>query len=148
MEEEKKMGAKEKEIENQKEEMERRAGVVLTKAMGGMIEQVDKLRRQGKAASLLGRLSSNMGLLPLIEELKTAPSSDSSSYEVVRYALKIHEGICEDFKNSLKMKDEQFEKQFPTPSSCFETPEHLTAFLVQLSSVEQQMSTYLFRFFV
>lgn len=141
------MATKEKEIEKQRKEAERRAGVLLTKMAGGMIEQVDRLRRQGEAVSLLGRLASNMALIQApVEELKADPSLVSSFYEVARFALKLHEGICEDFKRSLKMNDEDFEKQFPKPSSYFETSEQLVTTLIQFLNVELQMATYLFRF--
>ena len=142
-------GKEKKEAEKLGEEAERRAAVAVTKIMGKLIEDIDRMRRLSEATSLIGRIASNIAFIETLPAaVREEPSLAPSFYELGRSPFEVHEGICEDFKKSLKMKDEDFNKLFPKVSSYFETPDQLISALMKLYHTEFQMIMYLMRYMI
>jgi len=138
-----------KEAEKQRAEAERSLEVVRVKLVHGLIENIERLRKESSIRSLRERILFHSKIVTAVNErlqiLGEKELSFPEEMESVREQMRTYESIRNDFKEIMGLSDEKLESLFPKINSYFETRVQAMLILNSMMAQEGQMVAYSLR---
>ena len=137
------------EAEKFKAEAERSIALVKEKLAHGLIEEVERLRRERVITSFRERVENHIrDVSVFLLSLLNAPwreAPDPAIRQRIEFLMKIYQSIRKDFGAIAEMNENKLSDLFPEESKYFETFGDAIIRLMNMISQERQMVSYLIR---